>query len=100
MAGNISCFCNGKILSIVSVSGICCVSDIGNCSIGNKASTVSQYVTMLPLKKNKMVVKFHHCDWLWHVTVCFAVLLWLHLCHVGGDEGAPVPTVQVELGEP
>lgn len=55
---------------------------------------------MLPLKKTKRVVKFHHCDWLWHVTACFAVLLRLHLCHVCCDEGAPVPTLQVELGEP
>lgn len=55
---------------------------------------------MLPLKKNKRVVKFHHCDWLWPITACFAILLRLHLCHVGGDEGAPVPTLQVELGEP
>lgn len=54
---------------------------------------------MLPLKTSGWW-KFHCHDKLWHVAACFAVLLRLHLCHVGGDEGAPVSTLQVELGEP
>ncbi len=56
---------------------------------------------MFPLKKqvgggnSSSVI---HCG-TFSGRACFAVLLRLHLCHVGGDEGAPVSSLQIEPRE-